>query len=133
MSKNVEFASKALIIHRGKILVLHKSVAREGVWELPGGRLVYGETPEQTLHREVMEETNLAVNIIKVLDTWTSIHDSYQIAGVIYLCEIKSGQLQLSNEHDMYKWINPDRASIDGMHPVFREKMLKWNWNDIFR
>lgn len=62
--------------------------------ELPGGRMAFGETAE---------ETSFIVEPVKLLDTWNFVATDYQITGVIYLCKIKDRNLKLSDEHDKYE------------------------------
>ena len=50
---------KGVLIHRGRVLVLRNG---RGEWELPGGRLDDGETPEKALTREIREETGLTAS-----------------------------------------------------------------------
>ncbi len=58
---------KGVVIHANKVLLL-KNPRDE--WELPGGRLEIGETPEECVAREIEEETGWRVRIGPVLDTW---------------------------------------------------------------
>ncbi len=58
---------KGVVIHANKVLLLKNS--REE-WELPGGRLEIGETPEECVAREIEEETGWRVRVGPVLDTW---------------------------------------------------------------
>ena len=131
MSKRVDIGVKALILKEGKFLVMHKKGVEEDLWELPGGRMEFGETAEETLRREMIEETGLVVQPIRLLDTWNLIRRDYQISGIIYLCEFGEGEVRLSDEHDRFKWIDTDERSLEKMYEVFRVKMLKWNWGDI--
>lgn len=41
-----------------------------GEWELPGGRLEIGESPQDCVAREVLEELNLEVEVGPLLDAW---------------------------------------------------------------
>ncbi|KPU45858.1 putative 8-oxo-dGTP diphosphatase YtkD [Oxobacter pfennigii] len=104
----IYFAVKALILHENNFLIMHKTRKEENVWELPGGRMEFGETAEETLNREVQEETGLSVTPMRILDTWNIINDKYQITGIIYLCKTKNNKVRLSEEHDKYKWVRLD-------------------------
>jgi 8-oxo-dGTP diphosphatase len=126
-NKKIYFATKALIIKNNKYLALHKTEEIGGLWELLGGRMEFGETAEETLFREVKEEINLVINSYKLLDTWNFVSKEYQITGVIYLCTIKDGDVILSDEHDKYQWLDFSDESINVMHDVFEERMVRWD------
>jgi 8-oxo-dGTP diphosphatase len=103
------------------------------LYELPGGRMEFGETAEETLKREVKEETNFVVEPMKLLDTWNFISKDYQITGIIYLCKIIAGDFKLSDEHDKYQWLELNDMSINLMHDVFKERMVNWNMKGLKR
>lgn len=72
-------------------------------WEFPGGKIDPGETPEQALHRELVEE--LSINV-KVHELITSIVDEYDDVVLhidTFRCELISGNPVLS-EHLALKW-----------------------------
>ncbi|HAA25722.1 MAG TPA: DNA mismatch repair protein MutT [Ruminiclostridium sp.] len=129
--KMIYFAVKALILHEGKFLALHKRIIEEDWLELPGGRMEFGESAEETVIREVFEETGLIVKPVKLLDTWNSVHEDYQITGVIYYCIIENGEVRLSDEHDRYEWLKADIPGFDKLHKAFREKMVNWDWDNL--
>lgn len=58
---------KGVVVHANKVLLL-KNTRDE--WELPGGRLELGETPEECVAREIEEETGWRVEVGPILDTW---------------------------------------------------------------
>ncbi len=130
-NKRMDIGVKALIFNEDKFLVMHNKGVEEDLWELPGGRMEFGETAEETLRREMIEETGLIVNPIKLLDTWNLIREDYQIAGIIYLCQFEQGEVRLSDEHDAFRWIGIDEKSLQMMYEVFRVRMVNWNWNEI--
>ncbi len=46
---------------QGKVLILERATTGKGTWGLPGGKLEEGESPEQTVRREFLEETQIAL------------------------------------------------------------------------
>ena len=131
-NKRIDFSTKALIIRDDKFLVMHNKGVKEDLWELPGGRMEFGENAEETLEREIREETGLGVRPIKILDTWNlMLRENYQITGVIYLCKLEDGDISLSEEHDDFKWLEASKDSAGFMYSVFRKKMLIWDWEKI--
>ncbi len=54
------------IFRNGKFLIQQRKGSHgEGTWSVPGGHLEYGETPEDTSHREVLEETGCEIGNIR--------------------------------------------------------------------
>lgn len=102
---------KAIVIYNHKILILKKvkpSTDGLGYWELPGGGLEYGETPHEALVRELKEETDLDIRIIKPVYTFTAIRSDYQTVGIGFLTIPTNDKVTLSNEHTEYKFVSRD-------------------------
>lgn len=101
-------ATKAIIKNKeGKYLILVKSSKEDinpNTYDIPGGRMSFGEKPEDVLVREVAEETGLEIKPLKVFEAWTFTKDDFQLFGVNYLCELLGGEVKLSGEHDSAEW-----------------------------
>lgn len=63
---------KLVIDYHGRVPLLKNE---RDEWELPGGKLELGESPEHGVSREVAEELGLSVTRVRIIDTWV-----YQIA-----------------------------------------------------
>ena len=108
----IHLALKAIIKKDEKILIIKRSEKEDyfkGVWDLPGGKISFGEEPYESLKREVKEETNLEIEIIKPIRVWSVFKNTnIQLLGVTILCKYKSGEVKLSSEHTDYEWIKPE-------------------------
>lgn len=113
MKRDFAVAVKAVIIKENKALVLCRSKDEmEGSfmnshqkWDLPGGGLHFFERAEEGLRREIREETNLEVSIGQPLSLFDAIKYHIHLCIFTYACRWKSGEVQLSAEHDAYFWI----------------------------
>lgn len=107
--KNIRFhiTVKGIVVYHQKVLLMKRVRASSdglGYWELPGGGLEYGETPNEALKRELKEETGLTIDVVKPAYTFTKIRDDYQTVGIGYLASTNSDEVIISNEHVDYKW-----------------------------
>lgn len=82
---------KALVLDDSKRFLLVKE--DNGLWELPGGGLDFGESPQEGIKREIWEEMSLNVDYIEEHPSYfftTINHKGVFIANVVYLAEMKN-------------------------------------------
>ncbi|MDD7458713.1 MAG: (deoxy)nucleoside triphosphate pyrophosphohydrolase [Treponema sp.] len=79
----------------------------KGGWEIPGGKLESGETPEQCIVREIKEELATEVKAEKILGTVEYDYPAFHLTMHCILCSIVSGKLELL-EHEDAKWLTKD-------------------------
>ena len=79
-------AARAIVVENGKILVMHRDKNGSQYFTLVGGGVDDGETAEQSVVREVMEETGLQVTSCRLV--YIEKHDPPYNQQYIYLCEV---------------------------------------------
>ncbi|MCW1297015.1 MAG: NUDIX domain-containing protein [Candidatus Parvarchaeota archaeon] len=111
--QKIYLALKAVIFKGRRILILRRSSTEDVFkeeWDIPGGKIKFGEEPEKALQREIKEETGIKVKIIRPVRIWTFFKENRktQVIGITLLCRYSGGKIKLSKEHDDYKWIKPE-------------------------
>jgi ADP-ribose pyrophosphatase YjhB (NUDIX family) len=141
--------TRAIILHRGHVLLIRAEDPGRVWYFLPGGLLEHGETLEQACAREVREETGLQVHVRRPLYLREFIAERHQrrsvnmpsnhhVLGLLFLCELRPedaarpfeqlGEFQPDPGAKGVKgleWVPLDRvAQIEIMPPHVRESLL---------
>jgi 8-oxo-dGTP diphosphatase len=129
--QEVRIAVSAVIRSNAKILLLRRSKRDKqnpSRWDLPGGRLEFGENPYEAVKRELKEETSLSADEILLGDI---INHQYkgrkvisQTVQILFLTNV-IGELDVKlkkTEHTDFKWF--DRSELESADLVFKEKLL---------
>ena len=77
-------------------------------WEFPGGKIEPGESPEDCLIREVMEELGMEVTIVHSLPITTHDYPSLRVTLHPFICRHVAGT-PTNHEHEAIVWLQPDR------------------------
>lgn len=92
-----------------------------GFWEMPSGKLEFGETVEQGLQREIFEEVGIDINPFHKQIIGISEYSSEKTEGTKYSVQLnyvvevptKELPIKLSDEHTAYVWVTRDSEYID--------------------
>lgn len=103
---------RALINEDGKFLLLKRNSGREsilGKYELPGGKLAYGEQPEDALRRYLHDDAGLHIQSSQLFDavTYVDYDDrAIQYGVIVYIVTLSAQRhpMKLSGNYNKYKW-----------------------------
>lgn len=117
---------KGVVVRGGRVLLLRNE--RDG-WELPGGKIELGETPEECLAREVEEETGWPVTVTRILDSW--MYHITQVGKhvfiVTYGCHVDSdAPVVASSEHKEAGLFTEDEVPHLTMPQGYKRSVLDW-------
>lgn len=79
----------------------------KGGWEFPGGKIEDGETPQEALKREIMEELDTVIEVGELIHTVEYDYPAFHLSMDCFLASIVSGDLVLK-EHEDARWLSMD-------------------------
>ncbi len=111
----IQLAGCVIMDQRGHVLLLHRNTPRRQQWEIPGGKLDWGEDPRTTAARELREEMGIEVTLQRKLGTGRFIEDGYTMIYTWFLATIASGTPQAleSDKHDRCEFL--DITNLGGL------------------
>jgi len=129
ISRNDAGESCVLLVRRGREPL-------RGQWSLPGGVLELGETLQQGVVREVLEETGLEVSVLAHVESFDRIaRDSdgrvrYHYVLSDWLCNVTGGTLQCGDDADEAAWLTQAEIEENSRCPLdaFTREVIAKAW-----
>ncbi|MCX6708459.1 MAG: NUDIX domain-containing protein [Candidatus Woesearchaeota archaeon] len=129
----IDVAVKGIIVSDEKILLLKRSSKEDcfpALWDIPGGKIAFGEDLNRALKREIKEESDIDAEVIIPFSTWSFFrNENTYVVGITFLCKLKNDKIQinLSKEHEQFIW-----ASKDDLDKLNMNENLKNNLKEFF-
>ncbi|MEU2424418.1 (deoxy)nucleoside triphosphate pyrophosphohydrolase [Streptomyces sp. NPDC007851] len=132
MSERIVVVGAALL-DAGRLLAARRSAPPDlaGRWELPGGKVEPGETPEDALARELREELGVETKAVSRVPGQWPLRDPYVLH--VWTARLLPGSAapEPLQDHDELRWLTPDELwDVDWLDqdvPAVREVAAQWN------
>lgn len=124
----------AAIIHdsEGRIFATQRGYGEfKDYWEFPGGKMEPGESPEEALKREILEELDTGIVVERLVKTVDIDYPKFHLKMHCFWCHVESGRLTLK-EHEAARWLSKSQLDIIDWLPadkvVVDELIAQSNW-----
>ncbi len=122
-----EVALKALIEKEGKVLISKDNTSDK--WDLPGGRMQEGESPQEGLAREVLEEIGVYVEIGRPFYTEVGVPTrpgGHQRFFIVYMATLRDAEQPFSlapNEIEEVRWVSKEELVSIPLYGEYRRAL----------
>nr|WP_281248202.1 NUDIX domain-containing protein [Seinonella peptonophila] len=123
-------AASAIVVNQEGAILLHKRLDNQ-LWSLLGGAMELGESIEETIIREVKEESGLDVQMTRCIGIYTDPNhiiaytdgEVRQQFSICFACMIIRGELTVSSESIQLRFFTQEELDEIDMHPAQRKRI----------
>lgn len=110
----------ALIEREGRFLIAQRKPDSHLalLWEFPGGKLHFGERPEDCLAREIAEELGMRITVGPLFSVESHLYEQRQILLLVYRCTPVPGAEPQPLDVAGFDWVSPAEMSRFAFAPA---------------
>lgn len=129
MKNNFEIISRAVIIHRGKILLCRMKT--KSWYFLPGGHVEFGEKSENALKREMLEELGAKIKKIKFIgvveNSFGQISKMQHEINIVFQVTLDNFKIASLEDHLEFNWVDIASLKKNKLRPIAMHKaIMRW-------
>jgi len=112
---NAACAAGAVVARGREVLLVRRAIEpAKGRWGFPAGFQDYGESPAETAVREVLEETSLEVELVRLLDVVLARDNPRKLINlVLYLARVVAGEVVAADDALEARFFSVDDLPAD--------------------
>ena len=128
--KDLIKVSCAICIKNNAVFLAKRSKGKHlaGFWEFPGGKVELGEDTKDALVREIKEELETDIEVLRYFDTSIYNYGNKSIELISFICVIDSKSIRL-NDHDKVGWFEKTELYNIKVAPADISFLKKINFN----
>lgn len=107
LRKRIEVVA-AIMVRDGAVLATQRGYGEwKGYWEFPGGKIEAGESREEALKREIREEMEAEIEVLRFFETVEYDYPDFHLTMHCFLCRLVGEGYRLK-EHLSARWLRPE-------------------------
>jgi len=116
----------AVVIESSRVLLTQRAEGQHlaGLWEFPGGKLESGESPEEALVRECLEECGIEIEVAEILDVTFHRYPEKDVLLLFYRCSLISGEVR-HLQVAAHAWVDPKELGRYELPPADRRVIAR--------
>lgn len=125
--KEFKVVVTAFITKNGRLLIARRNASKKLFpehYELPGGKVEWGEELEEALKREIREELDAKINVFEPFHCFTYHFDGIHYVEIVYFAELASPDVKL-NEHTDLRWVTKAEVNSYKISEHIKEAIVK--------
>ncbi len=111
------------LMREGRAVLLSQRRATQAMplkWEFPGGKVEPGESPEEALERELVEELGVRVSVGPIWDVLFHRYPDFDLLMLVYVCALIPGETPRCRDVEDLAWVAPERLGDYDVLPADR-------------
>lgn len=109
------------ILNKNRILLLKRAIEPfPGKWALPAGHVEPGESAEESIIREVKEETSLDIDVHYMFSMGRHLDDGRAFLSLTFVAHTEQEQISIDHESLDWKWVEMVPTELENVDWAFQ-------------